>query len=71
MVHLSSLLDNVPIPSYAQEKLFLEYEPFLAALTPILKRNLHPKGPVVASTPGVSSNSGCFSNNRPLRLAHD
>jgi len=37
-----------PVPSYAGEGLFREFEPYLEALAPILRPRLHPHGPLVA-----------------------
>jgi beta-galactosidase len=37
-----------PIPSYAGDRLYREFEGYLKALAPVLKARLHPRGPIIA-----------------------
>jgi beta-galactosidase len=37
-----------PVPSYANDELFSEFDAFLSAVAPIFQKHLHPHGPVVA-----------------------
>jgi len=39
---LSHMTSQFCVPSYANEALITEFEPFLAALTPVLQKHLHP-----------------------------
>ncbi len=57
ILHLSAL-DAFPIPSYANPALFEAFEPYLAALSPVLLKHLHPRGGVVALQ--VDNEAGYF-----------
>jgi beta-galactosidase len=54
-------------PSYASEELLNEFEPFLAALAPVIQKHLHPHGGVLALQ--VDNEAGYFG--RPGTYDHD
>ncbi len=45
---LSHMTTQFAVPSYASEELINEFEPFLAALSPILQKHMHPHGGLIA-----------------------
>ena len=47
-VVLAHMTTAFPVPSYASEAFFSEFDGFLLALAPILQKHLHPHGPIVA-----------------------
>ncbi len=47
-VILSHQTSSFAVPSYADERLFADFDVYLGALSPLLQKHLYPKGPVVA-----------------------
>lgn len=55
---LSHMTSQFCVPSYANEALIDAFEPFLAALTPVLQKHLHPHGGILAIQ--VDNEAGYF-----------
>jgi beta-galactosidase len=55
---LAHMTSQFRVPSYANEGLINAYEPFLAALTPILQKHLHPHGGILGIQ--VDNEAGYF-----------